>query len=107
MHRFERSQHFGKSDVCAHCGLSAQEYLCSGRSDNPANVCPALPCERNVMCASCGQERDGLGHCMPCIEKQIEARREAKRKGQAEATTVPELVSATQIADLLSADRVI
>jgi hypothetical protein len=100
IHRFERSQHFGKSDVCSRCGMSAQEYHCSGRSDNPANTCPPSPCERNVMCVKCGAERDGLGRCMPCIEKGIEARRKAKEEAAATSIT------ATQIADLLSADKV-
>ncbi|MFZ2000536.1 MAG: hypothetical protein WA239_20835 [Candidatus Sulfotelmatobacter sp.] len=107
MHRFIRagqaSPHFGKSEVCRDCGLSAQEYYCSGASKNPANVCPALPCERSILCAVCGGERAQMGGCETCFNRRREERLARKK---AEAETAAASVTATQIADLLSANRV-
>jgi hypothetical protein len=107
IHRFERpgqaSPHLGKSYVCRDCGLSQREYHCSGGANNPANVCPALPCGRSILCAVCGGERAEMGMCPACFDRRREERL-ARKKAEAEAAAAS--VSATQIADLLSADWV-
>jgi len=93
---------YGKSLVCKKCGLTQQEYFCSGYSTNPANVCPALPCERNIMCPDCGLERDEMGHCFPCIEKK----REERRKAKAEKVTA-QPVPTVEIAKMLGAEKAV
>jgi hypothetical protein len=88
---------------CRHCQLSQREYFCSGGANNPANTCPPLPCDRSTLCAECGAERGLTGQCIPCWERKREERRRAKEAAKV-AASLP--LSTAQVAELLSADKV-